>query len=126
MKNQFGGSQECHGPQMMYKDILFKSIAREAIYKDTMTGIVDKNWNLSLQLCNVPKDVLQFSSDNITDIIALVGPIYVNLFVSSDAVDTDFTANVVDVFPDGLYLYIIHIYYILICLFLCYIKDVVC
>ena len=50
------------------------------------------------------KDVIQFTSENITETFAIVGPISVNLFVGSDAVDTDFTANVVDVFPDGMLL----------------------
>ena len=44
------------------------------------------------------KDVIQFTSAEIAETFAIVGPIYVNLLAGSDAVDTDFTANVVDVF----------------------------
>ncbi|ETO25964.1 peptidase S15 [Reticulomyxa filosa] len=46
-------------------------------------------------------DVLHFDSANITDTFALVGMISVNLFVSSSAPDTDFTAKLIDIFPDG-------------------------
>eukprot|EP01084_Bolivina_argentea_P257632 434085_1 len=47
------------------------------------------------------EDVIQFSSEKLTGIIPIIGPLSVNLFVGSSAVDTDFTVNVVDVFPDG-------------------------
>jgi len=46
-------------------------------------------------------DVLHFDSANITENFALVGMISVNLFVSSTAPDTDFTAKLIDIFPDG-------------------------
>ena len=46
-------------------------------------------------------DVLQYNSSVITENFAIVGPIWVNLFVSSDAVDTDFVVKIIDVFPNG-------------------------
>jgi putative CocE/NonD family hydrolase len=51
----------------------------------------------------VPKrtDVLAYTSDPLEDPLELTGPITVNLFASSTAPDTDFTAALVDVFPDG-------------------------
>jgi len=46
-------------------------------------------------------DVLVFTSVALEDPIMVVGPIRVRLFAASSAVDTDFTAKLVDVFPDG-------------------------
>ncbi len=46
-------------------------------------------------------DVLVYTSDNLEAGIEVVGPLSVKLFVSSSARDTDFTAKLVDVFPDG-------------------------
>jgi putative CocE/NonD family hydrolase len=46
-------------------------------------------------------DVLSYSTTPLASDIEVTGPIKVVLFVSSTAVDTDFTAKLVDVFPDG-------------------------
>lgn len=46
-------------------------------------------------------DILHFTSANLTEDVALVGEIRLNLFVESDAVDTDFTAKLIDVHPNG-------------------------
>ncbi|UZW54355.1 CocE/NonD family hydrolase [Sphingobium sp. JS3065] len=46
-------------------------------------------------------DVLCFSSAVLDRPLEVTGPISLKLFVSSSAVDTDFTAKLVDVFPDG-------------------------
>jgi putative CocE/NonD family hydrolase len=46
-------------------------------------------------------DVLAYTSDPLEDSLELTGPITVNLYASSSAPDTDFTASLVDVFPDG-------------------------
>lgn len=46
-------------------------------------------------------DVLVYTSDPFPDGIEVSGTIDVTLFVSSDAKDTDFTAKLVDVYPDG-------------------------
>jgi len=45
-------------------------------------------------------DVLHFHSDPLLDDVYLVGKIVVELFVSSDCVDTDFTAKLLDIYPD--------------------------
>jgi putative CocE/NonD family hydrolase len=51
----------------------------------------------------VPKrpDVVAYTSGPLEDSLELTGPISVNLYASSTALDTDFTAALVDVFPDG-------------------------
>lgn len=46
-------------------------------------------------------DVLVYTSSKLDRALDIVGPISVTLFVSSSAVDTDFTAKLVDVQPDG-------------------------
>jgi putative CocE/NonD family hydrolase len=46
-------------------------------------------------------DVLVYTSEPLTRPLEVTGPVRVVLFVSSDAKDTDFTAKLVDVLPDG-------------------------
>ncbi len=46
-------------------------------------------------------DVLVYSTPPLDSDIEVTGPVSVELFVSSSAVDTDFTAKLVDVHPDG-------------------------
>ncbi|MGF6889561.1 putative CocE/NonD family hydrolase [Nocardia sp. GAS34] len=46
-------------------------------------------------------DVLVFATDVLTAPVEVTGPVCATLFVSSSAVDTDFTAKLVDVYPDG-------------------------
>ncbi len=46
-------------------------------------------------------DVLVYTSEPLTEELEVSGPVRVTLFVSSDAKDTDFTAKLVDVDPDG-------------------------
>ncbi|HEX4241309.1 MAG TPA: CocE/NonD family hydrolase [Steroidobacteraceae bacterium] len=46
-------------------------------------------------------DVLVFTSEPLTKAVEVTGNVGVELFVSSSAVDTDFTAKLVDVHPDG-------------------------
>lgn len=46
-------------------------------------------------------DVLVFTSDPLTQPLEITGPVTVTLWAASDAVDTDFTAKLVDVRPDG-------------------------
>ncbi len=44
-------------------------------------------------------DVLVFQTDVLERDVEVTGPIHVKLYVSSDAVDTDFTAKLIDVYP---------------------------
>nr|WP_238391654.1 MULTISPECIES: CocE/NonD family hydrolase [unclassified Mycolicibacterium] len=46
-------------------------------------------------------DVLCYATPVLTEPVEVTGPVSLTLFVSSSAVDTDFTAKLVDVFPDG-------------------------
>lgn len=46
-------------------------------------------------------DVLVYTSEPLADDFEATGPVEVVLHVSSDAPDTDFTAKLIDVFPDG-------------------------
>jgi putative CocE/NonD family hydrolase len=45
------------------------------------------------------RDVLSFESAPLEQDLAVIGPITVELLVSSDALDTDFTAKLIDVYP---------------------------
>ncbi len=47
------------------------------------------------------RDVLVYSTAPLRDAMEVTGPISVKLWVASSARDTDFTAKLVDVFPDG-------------------------
>ena len=46
-------------------------------------------------------DVLVYTSDYLKQPVEVVGPVKVVLYASSDALDTDFVAKLVDVYPDG-------------------------
>lgn len=47
------------------------------------------------------RDVLKFITPPLEAPLEITGHVAVRLFVSSDAVDTDFTAKLVDIYPDG-------------------------
>jgi putative CocE/NonD family hydrolase len=47
------------------------------------------------------KDVLVYSTDPLKQDIEVTGPVTLDLFASSSEVDTDFTAKLVDVWPNG-------------------------
>ncbi len=46
-------------------------------------------------------DVLVYSTPALTEDTEVTGPVSLEVFVTSSAVDTDFTAKLVDVYPDG-------------------------
>jgi putative CocE/NonD family hydrolase len=46
-------------------------------------------------------DVLCYSTSPLEEDVTVVGPVTARLFAASSAVDTDFVARLVDVFPDG-------------------------
>ncbi len=64
-------------------------------------GAIVKPGSYDQALVEFRKDVLVYTSAVIDQAFDVVGFGEVNLFVSSDAPDTDFTANLVDVAPDG-------------------------
>lgn len=47
------------------------------------------------------KDVLVYSTPALTDTVEIAGRVFVKLWAASDALDTDFTAKLLDVYPDG-------------------------
>eukprot|EP01084_Bolivina_argentea_P067994 123737_1 len=47
------------------------------------------------------KDILHYTSEELSSNMAVVGLITAHLYVGSDAIDTDFTAKVIDIFPNG-------------------------
>ena len=47
------------------------------------------------------QDVLVYTSDALTEELEVTGPVKIVLHAASDAVDTDFVAKLVDVYPDG-------------------------
>jgi hypothetical protein len=46
-------------------------------------------------------DVLVYSTEPLEQDLEVTGPVTLDLFAKSSAVDTDFTAKLVDVYPDG-------------------------
>jgi len=46
-------------------------------------------------------DVLVYTSDELDEPIDVVGNVHVELYAASDALDTDFTAKILEVYPDG-------------------------
>jgi len=46
-------------------------------------------------------DILKFATPALTAPVEIAGPVRVKLYVSSTAVDTDFTAKLIDIYPDG-------------------------
>lgn len=46
-------------------------------------------------------DVLSFTSEELYDSLIITGPVHVTLYASTNVPDTDFTAKLCDVFPDG-------------------------
>ena len=55
-------------------------------------------------------DIITFETPVLSKDLEITGPIYISLWISSTAIDTDFTAKIVDVFPnrnddrDGIYI----------------------
>ena len=59
------------------------------------------NWGLDRRTIQHRADVLVYSGDVLKEAIEVIGGVVVDLQASSDALDTDFTAVLSDVFPDG-------------------------
>ncbi len=47
------------------------------------------------------EDILVYTSEPLTEPLEVTGPVKVKLWVKSDVVDTDFTAKLIDVTPEG-------------------------
>lgn len=64
-------------------------------------GILTKQGPKDLQESEKRADVLCYTSEPQTQPVDVIGPVKAKLYVSSSAKDTDFTAKLVDVQPDG-------------------------
>ena len=60
-----------------------------------------EGWGLNRQTTQKRNDVLVYTSDVLTEAVEVIGSVVVNLQAASDARDTDFTAALTDVLPDG-------------------------
>jgi uncharacterized protein len=60
-----------------------------------------ESWGVDRQSTQKRSDVLVYTSDVLTEPVDLIGSVVVNLQAASDARDTDFTAALTDVLPDG-------------------------
>jgi len=60
-----------------------------------------EGWALNRQSTQKRSDVLVYTSDVLTEPLEVIGAVVVNLQAASDARDTDFTAALSDVLPDG-------------------------
>jgi putative CocE/NonD family hydrolase len=65
------------------------------------TGNAVQGGSLDQRKMEARPDVLVYSSEPLKEGMEVSGPIEVTLYVSSDAKDTDFTAKLLDVYPDG-------------------------
>jgi len=60
-----------------------------------------ESWGVDRQSTQKRSDVLVYTSDALTEPVDVIGSVVVNLQAASDARDTDFTAALTDVLPDG-------------------------
>ena len=68
----------------------------------TFLGMANEAGMLSQNDIETRDDVLVYTSGKLDSAMEVTGPVKVVLWVSTSGVDTDFTAKLVDVGPDGL------------------------
>eukprot|EP01064_Diplonema_japonicum_P037256 TRINITY_DN8679_c0_g3_i1.p1 TRINITY_DN8679_c0_g3~~TRINITY_DN8679_c0_g3_i1.p1 ORF type:complete len:600 (+),score=91.99 TRINITY_DN8679_c0_g3_i1:69-1802(+) len=86
----------------------FNGAVKDILY-DPLKPVHTRGGNNLLIMCGAEDqtleedraDVLSFTSDELQDDLAITGHIFATLFVSSDRIDTDFTAKLTDVYPYG-------------------------
>lgn len=71
--------------------------AVQAIMRDGVTLRAD----IYRPVAQARNDVLVFTTPAFTEDLEVTGPVSLDLFASTSVVDTDFTAKLVDVWPDG-------------------------
>lgn len=71
------------------------TVGGQVILPDIVSGPADQ------QFIEQRNDLLVYTSPVLTEPLEVIGEIVLKLYVSSDCLDTDFTAKLVDVFPDG-------------------------
>jgi putative CocE/NonD family hydrolase len=65
------------------------------------TGNAVRGGALDQQEMEKRPDILVYSTEPLAEGVEVSGPVEVTLYVSSDVKDTDFTAKLIDVYPDG-------------------------
>lgn len=71
------------------------------INKRLSSGALLKGGSFDQRVVEKRDDVLVFSTSRLKDDLHIIGPVTLKLFASTDARDTDFTAVLIDVRPDG-------------------------
>lgn len=64
-------------------------------------GLEDEMYATDNRLVEIRDDVLVYTSEELTEPATILGRVFVHLYAASDALDTDFTAKLLDVCPDG-------------------------
>jgi len=65
------------------------------------SGIGDEELAIDRRPIQRRDDVLVYTSKELDEPLEIIGPVYLALHAASDALDTDFTGRILDVFPDG-------------------------
>ena len=68
---------------------------------DPRNPVPSKGITLDHRDLETRRDILVYSTEALTEPIEIVGRVFVKLFAATDATDTDFTAKILDVHPDG-------------------------
>jgi putative CocE/NonD family hydrolase len=71
------------------------------INKTLKSGAVLKEGSFDQRPVETREDVLVFSTRPLEEAVEVIGPVSLKLHAATDARDTDFTAVLIDVFPDG-------------------------
>ena len=58
-------------------------------------------WGADRRKTQARQDVLVYTSAQLKSPLQIIGPVFLELYAASDARDTDFTASLSDVYPDG-------------------------
>ena len=111
LRSSHGLADEAHGGQLISNPPGDESSASYCYDpEDPMPTIGGSIWPLMEILKPGPhdqrftetrRDLIIYSSAPLSDEVEVIGPIKVVLYAASSAVDTDFTAKLVDVHPDG-------------------------
>jgi putative CocE/NonD family hydrolase len=68
---------------------------------DPRNPVPSKGITLDHRDLETRRDVLVYTGEALTDPVEIVGRVFVKLFAATDGTDTDFTAKILDVHPDG-------------------------
>lgn len=104
-----GNANTAKGNGRLVADVPATEAKDEFIYDPTnpvQITMEENQWEVAKlmtdrNLVQAREDVLVFTSEQLENDTEVTGPIKVTLYASSSAKDTDFTATLVDVYPDG-------------------------